>query len=105
MRRTSSGTTVKTTPISIRRGLSLYKQPCQTGRGSPNWYARVFMNIAGRSTHVRTTKTTDEREARRRAEEFWSECAIRRQFGDAGLPHCAERPMEVQYRFDRVVDA
>ena len=95
---------MKTSSISIRRGLCLYKQPLHSGRGSPYWYARVYMKIGGRDVHARSTRTTDEREAWRQAEDFWAECAIRRRFGDAAIPGFGGKAVEVRWRFDRVVD-
>jgi len=95
---------MKTSPISIRRGLSLYKQPLHDGRGSPYWYARVHMKIAGRHVHIRTTATTDEKEARHRAEDFWAECTVKRRFGEGAVPGTADRAVDIRFRFDRVVD-
>ena len=98
----------KTEAFSIRRGLSIYKQPVEPGRGSPNWYARVHMQLGDRATHVRSTKTTDAKLAKERAEAYWAELAILRQSGgspvkrlnrsrdpeDASFDHVAERWLE-----------
>jgi hypothetical protein len=48
-----------TEAIRIRKGLSIYKQPIRQGRGSPYWYARVYMLIGDRDTHTRSTRTAD----------------------------------------------
>lgn len=66
----------KTQAHSIRRGLSIYKQPQGTGRGSPNWYARVYMRIGDRMLHVRSTGTSDIRQAKIQAENYWADCLI-----------------------------
>jgi len=75
-----------TEPISIRRGLSLYKQPIRPGGGSRFWYARVYMPIGERALHVKSTRTTDVGEAKRKAEQFWADCAIEQRLGSRDRP-------------------
>ena len=77
----------KTEAVRIRRGLSLYKQPLAAGRGSPNWYARVYMPIGGRAFHVKSTGTSDRCAAERWAESFWTDCVLLQRSGgqEAGV--------------------
>ena len=99
----------RTEAITIRRGLSLYKQPIGNGRGSPNWYARVYMPIGGRAIHAKSTGTSDVRAATKRAETYWAECAVLKQSGgkfaasngarnplDGCFDHVAERWLDAK---------
>lgn len=73
---------MKTEPIHIRKGLSLYKQPITSKGGSPYWYVRVRMKLDGRTPQVKSTGTTDVEAAKRIAEEFQTDCLIRSRYGD-----------------------
>ncbi|MCL6684082.1 tyrosine-type recombinase/integrase [Sphingomonas alba] len=92
---------MKTEPIHIRPGLSLYKQPITSKGGSPYWYARVRMKIEGRNLHAKSTSTTDEAAARRFAEAFYTECFVAAKFGHLGGP-CSST--DHRRRFDVVAD-
>ena len=94
---------MKTEPIHIRRGLSLYKQPITGKGGSPYWYARVWMRSGERCIHTKSTSTTDEAAARRFAEDFYGDCLIRKRYGDnpALGSHGSASPTR---RFDVVAD-
>lgn len=94
---------MKTEPIHIRKGLTLYKQPMTNGGGSPYWYVLVRMKIDGRTPQVKSTGTTDVMAAKRFAEEFYAECLIRSRYGDnpaLGLDGLASPDR----RFDVVAD-
>lgn len=88
---------MKTQPVHIRRGLSLYKQP-----NSPNYYVRVFMPTGGKCLHVKTTGTSDVTAARRFAEDYYADCLLRRRYGEAALPNKAGKATQPHYRFDLV---
>ena len=75
---------MKTQPICIRRGLTLYKQPLTSRGGSPNWYARVWMRIGSQCVHTKSTGTTDAITAKRFAEDLYVECLVRRRYGNDG---------------------
>lgn len=94
----------KTESIQIRKGLCLYKQPLGKGRGSPNWYARVYMPIGGRENHTKSTGTTDQRDATKKAEAFWGECLMWRQ-GGGGSPGSTGPKTKPELRFDRVAES
>ncbi|HKC02923.1 MAG TPA: hypothetical protein VKC17_06430, partial [Sphingomicrobium sp.] len=64
---------MKTEPIHLQRGLTLYKQPQTGGGGSPYWYARVWMRIGNQTVHTKSTGTTDQAAARRFAEDLLAE--------------------------------
>lgn len=94
----------KTESIQIAKGLSLYKQPKSPGRGSPYWYARVYMPFDGRPLHVKSTGTTDERLATRIAEDFWADCILRRREIELNPAAAAASQIRDAVRFDRVGD-
>ena len=73
---------MKTQPICIRRGLTLYKQPLTSRGGSPNWYARVWMRIGSQCVHTKSSGTTDAMAAKRFAEDLYAECLVRRRYGE-----------------------
>lgn len=88
---------------SIRRSLSIYKQPQGTGRGSPNWYARVYMRIGDRTLHVSSTDTSDIRQAKIQAENYWADCLIAsRRAGSSSSSF--EAPKINDGRFDLVAE-
>lgn len=91
---------MKTEPIHIRPGLSLYKQPITSTGGSPYWYARVRMKIGGRYVHAKSTGTTDEAAAKRFAEQFYGECLV----VQLGIQRDPSAPSNQQRRFDVVAD-
>ena len=94
----------KTKSITIRKGLSIYKQPKSKGKGSPNWYARVYLEFGGRSVHTKSTGTTDQKSALLMAEQYRTDCLMSsRHFKGTG-----EVPPNFKsngVRFDRVADA
>jgi len=94
----------KTEAICLRRGLSLYKQPKSAGRGSPNWYARAYLDVGGRKLHAKSTGTTDENLARQRAEEFRFDLEIQRRQLAGLLPVSADAAGAISRRFDRLAD-
>jgi hypothetical protein len=94
---------LKTEPIHLQRGLTLYKQPLTSGGGSPFWYARVWMRIGNQTVHTRSTGTTDQAAAKRFAEDFFAECLFRRRYGDAMSSNQTGAPVH-KHRFDKVAD-
>jgi hypothetical protein len=85
--------------------VSLYKQPLRKGRGSPNWYARVYLPFGGRSIHTRSTGTTDVKVARAFAQTFFQECLVQKGILDGTLPAAHEHVRKSKLRFDRIVDS
>lgn len=92
----------KTEAILIRRGLSLYKQPLAKGRGSPNWYARVYLPIAGKAIHTKSTGTSDLKDARKFAESFWADCHLLSRTADGTLPLPSGKATNIKMRFDHI---
>src|SRR4051812_48200083 len=95
----------KTEAIRIRRGLTLYKQPKSAGRGSPNWYARAYLDVGGRKLHAKSTGTADVRIAQEKAEEFLTDLRIQQRH-EAGI--FSGGPIlkgAVVNRFDKVAEA
>lgn len=88
----------KTQAIRIRSGLFLFRFP-----NSPNWYARCCMLINGQYIHCRSTRTTDIREATRKAEEFRADCVLYAR-GDEPMPRRLVDRIVPARRFDRIVD-
>jgi hypothetical protein len=68
--------------IQIRRGLTLYKQV----RRSPNWYARAYMRVGGRTFHVKSTETSHVRADKEFAEDYWQERRIGQRLERQGSP-------------------
>ena len=95
----------KTTPVPIRPGLSLYRQPKGPGIGSPYWYARARLDVGGRKVHVKSTGTTDLRQAHQRAEEFYTDLCITKRGGPVIAGLVDSRLAERCYRFDVVADS
>jgi integrase len=91
---------LKTEPIHIRPGLSLYKQPISSKGGSPYWYARVRMKIDGRYVHAKSSGTTDIGAATRFAEQFYGKCLVEQ----LGIVRDPSAPSNRQRRFDFVAD-
>ena len=91
---------MKTEPIQIFRGLSLYKQPITCRGGSPYWYARVWMRIGDREVHTKSTGTTDVPAATRFAREFFGDCVFKQRSGEA-LGSSSTKPSR---RFDVIAD-
>ena len=94
----------KTQSITIRKGLSIYKQPKSKGKGSPNWYARVYREFGGRSVHTKSTGTTDEKVARSIAEQHWTDCLLSSRHSQ-GIGETPANFKSNVVRFDRVADA
>ena len=92
----------RTEAVPLGRGLSIYKQPKSPGRGSPNWYARATINAGGRRVHVKSTGTTDQREAERIAQEFRTDLLIEERTGGV---YVGGKLSDRRFRFDVVVDA
>jgi hypothetical protein len=103
-RRKIGGAMGTTEAIRIRKGLSIYKQPLRQGRGSPYWYARVYMLIGDRDTHTRSTRTADTKAAIERAEDFWGDCKLWQRGGPEHFPEALRRT-DTSRRFDRVADS
>lgn len=93
---------MKTEPIHLQRGLTLYKQPLSSRGGSRYWYARVWMRIGDRTVHTKSTGTTDAAAAKRFAEDLYAQCMMRRLYGD--LPGSAGVAVNPIHRFDKVAD-
>lgn len=91
---------MKTEPIHLRPGLSLYKQPITSRGGSPYWYARVRMKLGSRRVHTRSTGTTDVKAATKFAETFYGQCLIQSLGPVPGGGGIADE----QRRFDLVAD-
>jgi site-specific recombinase XerD len=62
------------------------------------------MPIGGRAYHVRSTRTTDLRVARQRAEEHFADCLLLKRYGEKGLTAVSGEAATPMYRFDRVAD-
>ncbi len=88
----------------IRRGLSIFKQPLSKGKGSPNWYARVYMPFGGRENHVESTKTSDKRQAVKYAETYWAECQLWKAGGPDSMPASLRKRVDPAKRFDRIAE-
>ncbi|MFD1612083.1 tyrosine-type recombinase/integrase [Sphingomonas tabacisoli] len=95
---------LKTQSIKIRKGLYLYKQPQSKGRGSPNWYARVYLHINGRPAQTKSSGTTDERAAARFAEDYYIECLFQRKLAEQGFHSPIGIKAAPVHRFDRIAD-
>ncbi|WP_395622162.1 hypothetical protein [Sphingomonas daechungensis] len=91
---------MKTEPIHIFKGLSLYKQPITSRGGSPYWYARVWMRIGDREVHTKSTGTTDVPSATKLAQAFYGDCLLlqRGQLPGLGSQITSSR------RFDAIAD-
>lgn len=94
----------KTESIQIQRSVSLYKQPLSQGRGSPNWYARVYMPIDGKRLHVKSTGTTDKKLAELFALEFYGDCLVRSRTLDGTLPVSQISKLSNTACFDKIAD-
>ena len=94
---------MKTQPIHLRRGLTLYKQPLTSRGGSPNWYARVWMRIGEQCVHTKSSGTTDAVAAKRFAEDLYAECLIQRRYGRS-LETGGDATGAHSRRFDVVAD-
>ncbi|WP_037500298.1 tyrosine-type recombinase/integrase [Sphingomonas jaspsi] len=94
----------RTTPVPIRPGLSLYRQPKRPGAGSPYWYARARINVGGKKLHTKSTGTTDIRLAVERAEDLYTELQILKRGGAAVAQITSGKLAERCYRFDVVAD-
>jgi site-specific recombinase XerD len=84
--------------LKIRDGLWLVKVP-----RSRSWYARCYMNINGQYVHYRSTRTTNIKEATRKAEDFRADCVLYAR-GDSSMPRTLVDRIDPAKRFDRVVD-
>lgn len=62
------------------------------------------MKIGSKVLHVWSTRTTDLREAKKQAEEFWGDCLLRKRQCDGSLPTPSGLAVEAHYRFDQVGD-
>lgn len=96
---------LKTSPVPIRPGLSLYRQPKGPSIGSPNWYARARVKLGNRKVHVKSMGTTDERLARERAEEFYTDLCILKRGGQTETVICRGPMADRAYRFEILADA
>ena len=96
----STGAALKTEPIHLFRGLSLYKQPITSRGGSPYWHARVWMRIGDREVHTKSTGTTDAELAKKLAHDFYADCLIRQRSGEAA----GSSLTKPSRRFDVVAD-
>lgn len=91
----------KTTPIDLGLGLSIYKQPKGPGRGSPYWYARARVKVGARSVHIKSTGTTDEELAKRRAQDLLAELLVLER---TGVPMANGQLSDRPFRFDVIAD-
>lgn len=87
------------TVIKIKKGLAIYKQA-----RSPFWYVRCYMPFEGRYNQVISTKTDSEREARKIAEDFYVECAVKRRALGGNLPSGSKSAKDLRYSFASVTD-
>ena len=91
----------KTSPINLGLGLSIYKQPKSPGRGSPYWYARARVKVGGRSLHIKSTGTSDEALAKKRAQDLLAELLVLQR---TGVPMADGRLSDRPFRFDVIAD-
>jgi hypothetical protein len=91
----------KTSPINLGLGLSIYKQPKSPGRGSPHWYARARVKVGGRSVHIKSTRTTDEALAKKRAQDLLAELLVQQR---TGVPMANGQLSDRPFRFDVIAD-
>ena len=91
----------KTSPINLGGGLSLYKQPKGPGRGSPNWYARARVKVGRRGVHIKSTGTSDEKLAKQRAQDLFSELLVQQR---TGVPMATGQLSNRPFRFDVIAD-
>lgn len=91
----------KTSPINLGLGLSIYKQPKSPGRGSPYWYARARVEVGGRSVHIKSTGTSDEALAKKRAQDLLAELLVLQR---TGVPMADGRLSDRPFRFDVIAD-
>jgi hypothetical protein len=63
------------------------------------------MPIAGREYHTKSTRTTDERAARKEAEAFWGKCVLWQQGGPEALPRSLANAFNPEKPFDRVAES
>ncbi|MFN5759899.1 MAG: tyrosine-type recombinase/integrase [Sphingomonadaceae bacterium] len=85
--------------IKIKKGLAVYKQS-----RSPFWYVRCYMPFGGRYNQVISTKTDSEREARKIAEDFYIECAVKKRALGGDLPSGSKAAKDLRYSFSAVAD-
>lgn len=85
--------------IKIKKGLAIYKQS-----RSPFWYVRCYMPFGGRHNQVISTKTDSEREARRIAEDFYVECAVKKRALGGDLPSGSNAAKDIRYSFATVAE-
>lgn len=85
--------------IKIKKGLAIYKQS-----RSPFWYVRCYMPFGGRYNQVISTKTDSEREARKIAEDFYIECAVKKRALGGELPSGFKAAKDLRYSFANVAD-
>lgn len=85
--------------IKIKKGLAIYKQS-----RSPFWYVRCYMPFGGRYNQVISTKTDSEREARKIAEDFYIECAVKKRALGGELPSGLKAAKDLRYSFANVAD-
>ena len=85
--------------IKIKKGLAIYKQS-----RSPFWYVRCYMPFEGRYNQVISTKTDSEREARKIAEDFYIECAVKKRALGGELPSGSKPAKDLRYSFSSVAD-
>jgi hypothetical protein len=91
----------KTEATRLGRGLTIYKQPKAVGRGSPYWYVRANVDVAGRKVHTKTTGTSDMRLATERAHDFLGELLAQKH---TGVPMANGELSDRAYRFDVIAD-
>lgn len=99
---TPASKTAKTsgfTVIKIKKGLAIYKQA-----RSPFWYVRCYMPFGGRHNQVISTKTDSEREARKIAEDFYVECAVKKRALGGDLPSGSNPAKDIRFSFASVAN-
>lgn len=85
--------------IKIKKGLAIYKQS-----RSPFWYVRCYMPFGGRHNQVISTKTDSEREARKIAEDFYVECAVKKRALGGDLPSGSNPAKDIRFSFASVAN-
>jgi integrase len=84
--------------VQVRQGLVVYKQG-----GSPYWQARVYMNVNGQLVHTRSMRTTNLKDARKKAEDFYLDCR-QWQRGDTAMPARLIKRQDPKRLCDKVAD-
>jgi len=94
-----------TEAITIIKGLTIRKQTRSTGWKSSNWYSWVYLPKGmGKEYDVRTTGTSDQRLAIKKAQDHWAEVQLALK-GNPGQPLSLRNRIDPEFRFDRIAEA